>query len=299
MLRSIGAPLALLLGFCVTTAWSAERYEIDFRPGVEYGKGGDESLQLDLALPKGASKPTAGIVFIHGGGWARGNRAAHVGQVKEVAAQGYLAATVSYRFAPKHPFPAQVEDCKCAVRYLRAHASELNLDPKRIGAIGFSAGAHLSMMLGTLDTQDGLEGNGGWQDQPSKVQAVVAYFGPTDLTVEYPPASREIVAGLIGGTLADKSQDYRRASPIAYVDKSDAPMLLFQGTTDVLVPYQQGIAMAEALVKAGVPGRVELMLGHGHGWGGKELTRTAFASMQFFQEWLVEKPLAAGTAAGK
>jgi acetyl esterase/lipase len=264
----------------------ADEPEIDFRTDVEYGTGGDEKLTLHLALPKMPDGAKPGLVFIHGGGWAHGNKDDLKDAIREAAKKGYIAASVGYRFAPQNPFPAQVEDVKCAVRWMRAHADEIKLDPKRIGAIGFSAGAHLSMMLGAMDKDDGLEGNGGWADQPSKVQAVVAYFGPVDLLGEYPPVSQDIVAKFIGGTKAEKTAEYRRASPITYVNSGDAPMLLFQGTNDVLVPFDQAYLMARALTEAKVPGRVELLLGSGHGWGGQDLDHTRNETFEFFGRWL-------------
>ena len=142
------------------------------------------------------------------------------------------------------------------------------------------------MMLGVMDKDDGLEGDGGWQDQSSKVQAVVAYFGPVDLLGEYPPVSQEIVRKFIGGTKAEKAAEYRRASPITYVNAGDAPMLLFQGTSDVLVPYDQAYMMARALTAAKVPGRVELILGANHGWGGQDLDHTRTETYAFFARWL-------------
>jgi acetyl esterase/lipase len=263
----------------------ADEPEIDFRSDVEYGTGGEQKLTLHLALPK-TDGAKAGLLFIHGGGWAAGNKDDLKDAIREAAKKGYVAASVGYRFAPQNPFPAQVEDVKCAVRWMRAHADEIKLDPKRIGAIGFSAGAHLSMMLGVMDKDDGLEGNGGWADQPSKVQAVVAYFGPVDLLGEYPPVSQEIVAKFIGGTKAEKTAEYRRASPITYVNSGDAPMLLFQGTNDVLVPFDQAYLMVRALTEAKVPGRVEFLLGSGHGWGGQELDHTRNETFEFFGRWL-------------
>lgn len=264
----------------------ADEPEIELRPDVEYGTGGDQKLTLHAALPKDEQSTRPGLVFIHGGGWAGGNKNDLKGPIRKAAMKGYVAVSVGYRFAPKNPFPAQVEDVKCAVRWMRAHADELKLDPKRIGAIGFSAGAHLSMMLGVMDKDDGLEGEGGWQDHSSKVQAVVAYFGPTDLLGEYPPVSQEIVRQFIGGTKSEKTAEYRRASPVTYVNAGDAPMLLFQGTNDVLVPYEQAYFMARALSEAKVPGRVELILGAGHGWGGPDLDHTRIETYTFISRWL-------------
>jgi acetyl esterase/lipase len=283
----VGMAVAVVVaGSIGPVAARAPEPEIELRENVEYGTGGEQKLTLHLALPKTEAGSRAGLVFIHGGGWAGGKKDDLKDAIREAAKKGYVAVSVGYRLAPQNLFPAQVEDVKCSVRWLRAHADELQLDSKRIGAIGFSAGAHLSMLLGVMDKNDGLEGNGGWQDQSSKVQAVVAYFGPTDLLGEYPPVSQEIVRKFIGGTKAEKAAEYRRASPITYVSAGDAPMLLFQGTNDVLVPYDQAYLMARALTEAKVPGRVELLLGANHGWGGQDLDHTRNETYGFFGRWL-------------
>lgn len=273
--------------------------EIEYKEDVEYGTGGGMPLKLDIARPLGLTEPAPGLVFIHGGGWAAGNKAIYRKFIQSCAEQGYVAVTVGYRFAPAHRFPAQVEDVKCAVRWLRAHADELGLDPERIGAMGHSAGAHLSMMLGVMDAEDGLEGEGGWADQPSKVQCVVSYFGPTDLTMDEDAVAslaaadvlnlnsiRRILENLVGGNDEEHKEMLRQASPITYVNKGDAPMLLLHGTRDVLVPYDQAFQMATALSRAGVPGRVEIILGLGHGWAGDEAKRTNDVTLDFFNQHL-------------
>ena len=265
--------------------------DIFFEKDVVYGKGGDEELKLNLGRPKDLAAPAPCVVIIHGGGWAAGNKSQHDPQVVELARKGYVAATVGYRFAPKHVFPAQVEDVKCAVRFLRANADKYRIDKDRIGAVGFSAGAHLSMMLGTMDKDDGLEGEGGNPDQPSKVNAVVAFFGPTDLTSsDWPDRTGKILVSFLGGTRQEKPEVYKRASPITYVNPGDAPMLLIQGTKDGLVPWTQATAMGDALTKAGVTGRVDLILGAHHGgWGGDEVKRTADETWAFFEQFLLKK----------
>lgn len=264
--------------------------DVTWETNLTYGNAGDVELKLNLAKPAKHdenAKPIPAIVVIHGGGWAAGHRD-HLNAVTWQAAQrGYLAITISYRFAPKHVFPAQIEDVKCAVRYLRANAKKLNIDADRIGATGVSAGAHLSMMLATLDKEDGMEGDGGHADHASKVQAAVSFVGPTELDADdLPQTSKNIVRGFIGGTPEEKSEAYKKASPITYVNKGDAPMLLFQGTVDPLIPNTQAYRMTEAMNKAGVKGRVELILGGGHGWGGKEMERTIDAMFKFFDEFL-------------
>jgi len=260
--------------------------EVEFRANLEYGSGGGKKLSLHLARPAQGTGPWPGLVFIHGGGWAGGNKDQLQDVIRDAARRGFVAVSVGYRLAPESPFPAQVEDVKCAVRWLRAHARDLKVDPDRLGAIGFSAGAHLAMMLGVMDAGDGLEGDGGWADQSSKVQAVVSYFGPTDLLGEYPEVSQNIVKNFIGGTKQEKTELYRRASPISYVSTRDAPMLLFQGTDDNLVPYEQAFFMAKALSAVNVPGRVELLLGAKHGWGGRDLERTQRETYEFFTRYL-------------
>ena len=264
--------------------------DVVFERGIIYGKAGEVELKLNMARPavhdeKAAPLPV--IVVIHGGGWAAGSREGHNDLTWKFAQRGYLAVTISYRFAPKYLFPAQIEDAKCAVRYLRAYAKKLNINPDRIGAVGFSAGAHLSMMLATMDEADGLEGEGGHREQKSKVQAAVSFVGPTDFTVDdLPQASQNIIKAWLGGDLKEKALEAKQASPITYVNKGDAPMLLFQGTVDPLIPNTQAYRMTEALSKAGIKGRVEMILGGGHGWGGKEMIHSIEQMNLFFDQWL-------------
>ena len=235
--------------------------EVRFEPDIVYATVDGEPLLLDMSTPPAATGSLPCIVAIHGGGWSGGNRTNHDDLTFQFARRNYVSVTLEYRMAPQHRFPAAVQDVKAAIRFLRGNAEKYHIDPKRIGAIGFSAGAHLSMMLGTMDKADGLDDVGDFPDQSSKVQAVVSYFGPTDLTAEYPDQSKAIVRSFIGGDLKEMPEAYRRASPITYVNSGDAPMLLFQGTADVLVPYEQAYLMVSAMQKAGVPGRVELIAG--------------------------------------
>jgi acetyl esterase/lipase len=265
---------------------------IRYQPDIDYGAGGKEKLKLDLARPEKLERAAPCIVVIHGGGWTGGNRTQHTDLIFKLAQQGYVAATVQYRLSPKHVFPAQVEDVKCAVRYLRAHADEYKLNPQLIGAVGFSAGAHLSMMLGTMEKEDGLEGEGGHADQSSRVQCVVAFFGPTDLTrTDFPATSAGLVAKFMGSTPEEDKGERKRASPLTYLDQGDAPLLIFQGTKDRLVPHSQAVVMMEAMTKAGVPGRVELLVGADHGWGGDDLIRSWEESLRFFKNHLKPMPV--------
>lgn len=275
-----------MIGWVLALLLVQDKPEFSLERDVVYGKGAGEDLKLNLCRPKETGSPRPCVLVIHGGGWAAGSREGHNPQIQELARRGYVAVTVGYRFAPKHPFPAQVEDVKCAARFLRANAEQYGIDKTRLGAVGFSAGAHLSMMLGTMEKEDGLEGEGGWGAESSKVQAVVAWFGPTDFTLEYPEASRKIVQTFLGGSLVERPEIYRRASPITYVSAGDAPTLILQGTKDPLVPHDQAYRMVDAFTKAGVAGRCDLIIGAGHGWGGEELKRTVEATWTWFDKHL-------------
>ena len=270
--------------------------DVLFEKDVVYGKTADTDLKLNLSRPRDAAgKKLPCVLVIHGGGWAGGDRSNHNDITWKFAQSGYACATIGYRLAPAHPFPAQVNDVKCAARFLRAHADQYGIDPQRLGAVGFSAGAHLSMMLGVMDKSDGLEGDGGWPDRPSKVQAVVAYFGPTDLAAtDIPQSVHGLLKNFLGGTPAEKPAEYRQASPITYVSPGDAPMLLFQGTRDPLVPHTQAYAMVEAMTRYHIPGRVELLVNASHGWADPDLRRTIASTFAFFDQHLKPKDATAG-----
>jgi acetyl esterase/lipase len=295
-----------LLLAIIVTLWSGTAAhtaepppDVSFEPDITYATVDGEELKLNLARPREAKGKLPCILVIHGGAWRAGHRNAHNDVTWRFAQRGYVSATLSYRFCPKHVFPAQVQDVKAAARFLRAHAEKYNIDPDRLGAVGFSAGAHLSMMLGVMDKGDGLDDVGDHREQSSKVQAVVSFFGPADFTLEFPRESRDLVKDFLGGTQVEKPEAHRRASPVTYVDKTDAPLLIFQGTRDPLVPHDQAMSMAEAMTRFGAPGRVELLLGAGHGWGGPEIRRTLESTHAFFDQHLkaaakVQPPPAAG-----
>src|SRR5262249_17815267 len=162
---------------------TGERLEPEIRVerDIGYGKGDRVELKLNLAIPKGNGSVPA-VVCIHGGGWYQGPRQDMDFMTEVLARRGYVAATVSYRLVPNARFPAQIEDCKAAVRWLRANAAKYHINPDRIGAIGPSAGGHLACLLGVTDKKDNLEGSGGNPDKSSRVQAVVSFFGRTNFS---------------------------------------------------------------------------------------------------------------------
>jgi acetyl esterase/lipase len=176
---------------------------------IVYAKAGTTELKLDLMSPATAEGPFPAVLVIHGGAWRAGNKADVRPIMPEFVRHGYVAISPQYRFCPKETFPAQVHDVKAAVRWIKANAKQYRIDPDRIGAIGFSAGGHLALMLGLTAAGDGLEGETGANSDSkppattgdTRVKAVVNFFGPTDLAAkDIPDISKPLVKDFLGGT---------------------------------------------------------------------------------------------------
>jgi acetyl esterase/lipase len=264
------------------------REELD----VVYGRGGDEDLQLDIYAPKDGPGPFPAVVVLHGGGWAKGSHELFRPLAGALAAHGYVAATVGYRLAPRHKFPAQIQDVKCAVRWLRANAARYQIDSERIGALGFSAGAHLALLLGLTQAKDGLEGDGGNPEQSSQIQAVINISGPTDLTrPDWPEATRAIIFDWLGGSREQIPGVYWAASPLAYVHRGAPPVLTIHGTEDPVVPYEQAKLLHAALRRAKVSSRLEPLHGkdHGENWTAENQKHNATAILAFLDNQLRQR----------
>ncbi|MFC2002135.1 alpha/beta hydrolase fold domain-containing protein [Chloroflexota bacterium] len=205
---------------------------------------------MDIYTPEiPIASPIPAIIFIHGGGWDSGDKGDKFCVIKfsYLAAHGLFVASINYRLSGVAPFPAAVEDSKCAVRWLRANADKYNVDPQRIGVAGYSAGGHLAYMVGLVDETAGLEGNGGWEEFSSRVQAVCSYYGPSAFTRDRP--SHVL---FLGGHLDEMPEIYKAASPINYVTKDDPPLLLIHGELDETVPYGDSERMYQAYQLAGI-----------------------------------------------
>jgi acetyl esterase/lipase len=237
---------------------------------VEYAKVGETSLKLDLYLPKrGEGEPKPGlIVWIHGGGWAGGNKSGN--PMAWLTGHGYAMASIAYRFSDVAKFPAQVHDCKGAIRWLRANADKHGFDATRIGVSGASAGGHLAALLGTSGDVKELEGDvGGNLDHSSRVQAVVDYCGPTDFelfaqTADWINRPNSLVANLLGGVVAEQTQQARAASPAHHVGEGDAPLFAIHGDRDPLVPVTQAVRLHERYQAAGLKSSLDVIPGVGH-----------------------------------
>ncbi|MBN2022603.1 MAG: alpha/beta hydrolase [Pirellulales bacterium] len=258
---------------------------------VEYGKAGERSLKLDLVLPKKPSdKPRPVIVFIHGGGWQAGDKSHGVALVARFAASGdYVGASVGYRLSGEAIWPAQIHDCKAAIRWLAANSERLGIDPKRIGVWGISAGGHLVNMLGTTGDEPSLEGDCGSPDAPSRVACVVAFCGPSDLR-HLGGAAGNPVEQLLGGPAREKREAAKSASPVVWASQGDPPFLLVHGTEDPLVPIAQAEKLHAALKAAGVDATLFEVEGAGHGLGGPEVEKRVSA---FFAKHLLGRDVEA------
>ncbi|NOZ24136.1 MAG: alpha/beta hydrolase [Planctomycetes bacterium] len=235
---------------------------------VTYGQGGGRDLKCDLYLPTGEGAGRPGIVFIHGGGWRGGTRNQFREQAAHMATLGFVGLCIEYRYSGEAKFPAAVEDVKCAVRWLRAHAESYGIDSRKIASVGGSAGAHLAAMLGTTDASAGLEGEGGYPDQSSKVNAMVPFNGVFDMAACVPksPGAESAIVEFIGGPPDDMPEAYRLASPISHVDATTAPTLLLHGNADEVVPFEQSLMFKRALEKAGVHVELYEASDAGHGF---------------------------------
>jgi acetyl esterase/lipase len=241
---------------------------VELRRNVVYGKGGGRDLKLDLYLPKDSKSSRPGIIFIHGGGWSGGTRAAFRRQAAYLASKrGYVGACIEYRLSGEAKFPAAVEDAKCAVRWLRANAKTYGVDPDRIAGAGGSAGGHLVAMLALTDKSVGLEGTGGSPEFSSRLNLAVVFNGPADLSaLANRGQTSDTVTAFLGATYAQKPEVYRQASPITYVDKKAPPFLFLHGTNDMVVPIEQAKMMQRKLREAGVQAELYEAPGATHGF---------------------------------
>ena len=300
MLRSVWV---LLAGLLIATSTNAAEPSIRFQKDVVYATFDGEKVQLDMAMPLGAG-PHPVVVCFHGGAWKYGSRkdlskpsvadmdfgTGKKSLIEWLAERGFAGVSVGYRLAPKNKFPAQIEDAKTAVRYLRANAKALNLDPTRIAALGFSAGGHLAALLGTTDSGAGFEGTL-YHEQSSQVQCVVDFFGPADLSLysETEGIEKAFMVPLLGARYASQPNIYKKASPIEHVTKESAPFLIIHGTADVIVPVIHSERLHDKLIAAGARSELVTVSGKGHGWGGEPAVETMGTAIKFLKAELKAK----------
>ncbi len=297
-MRTVLLALTIFLGLSVATLRPAERVigqakardrdrnpsakhlykqvpdSVEFIKDVEFGRGGDQPLRLNIARPrKRGDKPLPAVVYVHGGGWMMHDKddSWFTDKILYLAGRGFFAVSINYRLSGEAPFPAAIEDCKCAVRFLRANSEKYGVNPDKIGAWGESAGGHLVLLMATADEKAGLEGKGGWEKHSSRVQAVVSWYGPTDLRggsgkTPGQKSKDNPVGQFLGGPESEKKDLYALASPITHVSADDPPALFIHGAKDRGVRVTQSENMHKALQAKNVSSQLIVVEDGKHGF---------------------------------
>jgi acetyl esterase/lipase len=264
--------LYVILWTALTTAQPTAVADDEIRVlrNVVFARVGEHELQLDLHHPAVATRPPL-IVWVHGGAWRSGSKADM--PLKGIVGRGYAVASVDYRLSPVATFPAQIHDIKSAIRYLRANAERLEIDANRIAIAGSSAGGHLAALVGVTSGHAELEGTvGDCLDQSSDVQAILDYYGPTNLTTilqqSTPHGLGVRVPALqlfLGGQPDDKPELAKLTSPVFHVDAADPPLLLLHGDQDPQVPINQAHELHGRYRELNLPVQFDIVHGAGHG----------------------------------
>src|SRR5437016_918672 len=282
-------------GTQVAESGQARRRRADFQDvnivrDVVYKRVNGRDLRLDIYSPKSITHPLPVVLWIFGNRWSRGSK--NHPPPLDLMSQGYIVISIDYRLSGEAPFPAAIEDCKAAVRWIRANAAAYHFDPDHIGAWGHSAGGHLAALLGTSGGVAQLEG-GDNSTVSSRVQAVCDMSGPSDILQFYEAVAnsnadmaridRSSIEQFLGGSVEQNRAKAIAASPTTYVSKDDPPFLIIHGKNDITIPVSQSEVLARKLKAAGVQVTLIVAEGRGHGVGGP-----AFAPeiTSFFDKYL-------------
>ncbi len=287
------ASLIALLGLLLVIQASADAApqvpdSVIWETGVEYSNPEDEHLQLNIARPKAGAGPFPTVLCIHGGGFRAGKRDSYDALCVKLAERGYVAATMTYRLAPKHKFPAAVHDTKAAVRWLRANAATYKINPDKIGVTGGSAGGHLAQFLGVTADVPQFEGKGGNPAQSSRVNCVVNVYGPSDFTKSYGKSvdAHEVLPLWLGGNLETARVIHIQSSPLYWVTPNAAPTLCIHGTEDKYVAHEQAVWLIDKLKAATVEAELLTLEGAGHGFKGADAEKAEKALFEYFDKHL-------------
>jgi arylsulfatase A len=265
--------------------------EVESRLDLTYAHYGERELKLDLYRPMPTDKPLPAIVCIHGGGWFKGDRNSMTKLAQALAARGFVTVSISYRLSGEAKFPAAIQDCKAAVRWLRANAERYGIDPKHIGVTGLSAGGHLAALMASSGGVKELEGDGGHADASSSVQACIAMGAQSDLEdvriqeLSRAPANPHY-RPFLGGSYDEIPQVYALASPLHHLDPKDPPLYFMAGELDDSSTHAD--KMRAELEKMGIATGLLILPKAPHGFLGKP---DAFATAvercsEFFHQYL-------------
>jgi acetyl esterase/lipase len=264
----LATPILLFLVGCTWHATAQQRpaglpADAGFAADVAYVENGHERQKLDIAFSREA-RPRPLLVWIHGGAYMGGDKGENHAIWEDLMALGYAVATINYRLSSDARWPAQITDCKAAIRYLRARADEYHLDPGRIAVWGSSAGGHLAALVGTSGGEKSFD-NGEHLDQSSAVSCVVDLFGPADFeTMPQFTSPDSPEARLWGRPTSEALELARTASPLTHLSRDTPPILILHGDADGVVHVSQSRQFEAAMKKAGAPGELVVLPGVGH-----------------------------------
>ena len=305
MHRLLSAALLLCIT-CPASATEDKRNSSGTRilQAVPYANDDHPRHRLNLYVPEESAQPLPLVVFIHGGAWQSGNYHSGGGILRPLVESGkYAGASIAYRLTDEAQWPAQIHDCKAAIRFLRSNAEKWNINPDRIAVIGPSAGGHLASMMGTSSGVPSMKGEVGEHAETSdRVTCVVDLFGPSDLLQmdrQAPEGARlkhdapnSPESKLLGAPLQTIPERAQTANPITYITPDDPPFLILHGTSDAIVPFGQSVLLHDALQSAGVSSVFIPLEGAGH--GGPPFNRQQHRIRQFLDRHLhdmnVEEP---------
>lgn len=264
---------------------ASEAGRVTIEEGVVFGSGGGRDLQCDVYTPPGGAENAPAVLIIHGGGWRQGDRLQLRGYGLRLARSGYLCVACEYRLTPESPWPAQIHDVKAALRWMRASATQLGLNPDRIAVEGNSAGAHLALLIAGTPGVAEFEGEGGNAGVSTRVSVAIGVYTPTD----FMRMGGRVLVGDQGDDAA------RAASPITYVDGEFPPTLLIHGNADETVAPEQSELMYRSLLEAGVPAELHMYAEQPHAFDAEPLfARQCADVMRLFLDRYIAAPVAAG-----
>ena len=273
--------------FCLGRNMKIQQGRVSIKEGIVIGEGGGKSLKADIFLPPVEEKNRPAVLFIHGGGWIEGDRSQLRGYGILLARLGFVCMCNSYRLSNESIWPAQIQDVNCAIRYLRANATDLGLDPDRIGVSGNSAGGHLSLMAAATNYDQIFEGEGGSNEVSSKIKAVCAIYPPTTIRQLEMLNPLENAFLMLMGKEA-KKEDYDKASPLNYVTEDYPPCMLIHGSTDSVVRLKDSTKFYEKLIEFNRPASLHIFSEEEHAFDGEPDYGRAIADLQalFFLKYL-------------
>ena len=273
--------------FCLGRNMKIQQGRVSIKEGIVIGEGDGKSLEADVFLPPLEEKNRPAVLFIHGGGWIEGDRSQLRGYGILLARLGFVCMCNSYRLSNESIWPAQIQDVNCAIRYLRANATDLGLDPDRIGVSGNSAGGHLSLMAAATNYDQIFEGEGGNNEVSSEIKAVCAIYPPTTIRQLEMVNPLENAFLMLMGKEA-KKEDYDKASPLNYVTEDYPLCMLIHGSTDSVVRLKDSTKFYEKLIEFNRPASLHIFSEEEHAFDGEPDYGRAIADLQalFFLKYL-------------